>query len=529
MPGWEDDAAEPAALQRWLQAELARLMGRSGLDAPLRDLLAMALADLGDALEVAPAAAPPRPARRAHGDHRTLQAVIAALSDDDAPDLADLRRKLARRLQALADQTSVAPGVEDDTPPVLPFVSVPVNPIMLATLQGLYASGPKTRWTADAAGRPQYRYEARDGHITLFFEAEPEGMQAVAALWDAVRDVSVETADVFLILMARIAELADPRRDTARIRLEEIADYRAVRVRRGTVHRLHEDFSREVLRLADLRLTMVWQDYRGRGQLTFGRRRPDRLLDIVDVELMRDGETWTAFGFRCGQALAHFLTPGDLRWIGRYARALLELNPHREALAKKVGTYWALIGTIAGKKGELPRATVRSLLEFCGEEPDWEHPGRTVDGVVSVHHRLQEIGLLEEVSALEPPVRQRGFFERWLSTPVRVRLSSDLWKVAQAPGRARLPTRRAQRPLPPRSEQTPLPLPPAMPANPAELQANPEAIRLFRMTYNLQQVELARAVGITRVTLSRYECQVRPVPIQIAARILALWREKAGS
>ena len=57
----------------------------------------------------------------------------------------------------------------------------------------------------------------------------------------------------------------NPRRDIARIRLDEIADYRAVRRRRGTLHRLYEDFTREVLRLAELRLTMVWQDYPGRG------------------------------------------------------------------------------------------------------------------------------------------------------------------------------------------------------------------------------------------------------------------------
>jgi hypothetical protein len=399
---------------------------------------------------------------------------------------------------------------------------------MLAALQGIYAGGPTTRWTVDEAGRPQYRYEARGGHITLFFEREPQGVEAVAAVWEAVRDLSVETADVFLILMSRIAELPDPRRDIARIRLDEIAEYRAVRRRRGTLHRLYEDFTREVLRLAELRLTMVWQDYRGRGTVAFGKPRPDHLLDIVGVELTRDSETWTAFGFRCGQALAHFLTPSDLRWVGHYARALLELNPRQEALVKKIGTYWVLIGTIAGKKGQAPRATIRTILAFCGEEPNWERPGRTVDAVIEVHQRLQEIGLLDELPALEPPNRQKGFFRGWLDTPISVRLSEDIWKISQAPDRARLPSPRKRR-LPRREasdRQSLLPL--GIPDSPARLQTDPALIRRFRLLYNVQQAELASALGITRESLSRYERQVRPLPDAAAARILALWRQKAG-
>ena len=372
---------------------------------------------------------------------------------------------------------------------------------MLAALQGIYAGGPTTHWTVDEAGRPQYRYEARGGHITLFFESEPQGVEAVAAVWEAVRDLSVETADVFLILMSRIAELPDPRRDIARIRLDEIAEYRAVRRRRGTLHRLYEDFTREVLRLAELRLTMVWQDYRGRGTVAFGKPRPDHLLDIVGVELTRDGETWTAFGFRVRpgagplpdaqrSALGRPLCAGAARvepapgGAGEEDRHLLGADRHDRR-----------------QEGQAPRATIRTILAFCGEEPNWERPGRTVDAVIEVHRRLQEIGLLDELPVLEPPNRHKGFFRGWLDTPVSVRLSEDIWKISQAPDRARLPSPRKRR-LPRRESAGQQPrLPLGIPDGPGQLQSDPALIRRFRMLYNVQQAELASALGITREVL----------------------------
>ncbi len=415
-------------------------------------------------------------------------------------------------------------------------IPLPISPPIRAALQAFYAGGNKSQWTPDAYGRPQYSYQARDGHITLFFEHPPDTVETVGVLWKVVKDLSVETADIFLILMSQIAKLPNPQLNIARMSLEEIAEYRSVKLRHGSSYLLYEDFKQEVMRLADLRLTMGWQDYKG-GTLFFGKERPDRLLDIVDVEYKRDGKSWTAFGFRCGQALAHFLDPDGLRWIGNYASLLLSLSPYHEALAKKIGTYWTLVGTIAGKGGMQPHATIRSILEFCGEEPNMEKPGRTVEAIIEAHERLREVGVLEEIPDFEPPSRQRGFFQEWLDEPRTVKLAESLWKLNQPSDRNRtLPASSNQ---PPARRNEPnlrvLPAPSSrlsaaleVPANHNDLCETPARIQQFRTEFHLHQAELAQALGISRETLSRYERGVRKLPEEIARKVLELWQNKAS-
>lgn len=306
--------------------------------------------------------------------------------------------------------------------------AVPLNPIMQATTRALYAK--PDQWKPDDYERPQYHYESRDGHITLYFEHPPGGMEAVGALWKAVNTLSVETADVFLILMAKIAQLADPKRDMTSIRLKEIAEYRAVKKRDGSTRTLYEDFKQQVLRLSDLRLTMVWEDYRKGGKITFGKDRPDRLFDIVDVEYESpNGETWTAFSFRCGQALAHFLNKDELRWIGYYSRPLLQLNPYHDAFTKKLGTYLLQIAPIAHKKGSMATATPATILDFAGTSPDQRNPGRTIDSFIEAYNRLHEIGVIKQIPDLEPQNRHRGYFRKWLNTPHSVQLSEAVESV----------------------------------------------------------------------------------------------------
>ena len=415
-------------------------------------------------------------------------------------------------------------------------IPLPISPPIRAALQAFYAGGSKNQWTPDSYGRPQYSYQARDGHITLFFEHPPDTVETVGVLWKVVKDLSVETADIFLILMSQIAKLPNPQLNIARMSLEEIAEYRSVKLRHGSSYLLYEDFKQEVMRLADLRLTMGWQDYKG-GTLFFGKERPDRLLDIVDVEYKRDGKSWTAFGFRCGQALAHFLDPDGLRWIGNYASLLLSLSPYHEALAKKIGTYWTLVGTIAGKGGMQPHATIRSILEFCGEEPNMEKPGRTVEAIIEAHERLREVGVLEEIPDFEPPSRQRGFFQEWLDEPRTVKLAESLWKLNQPSDRNRtLPASSNQAPV--RRNESNLRVLPApsskasmvleVPAGFNELCETPSRIQQFRNEYHLHQAELAQALGISRETLSRYERGVRKLPEDIARKVLELWENKAS-
>jgi len=408
---------------------------------------------------------------------------------------------------------------------------VPTNPVIMATLRAIFAGGPRPRWQSNSFGRPYYRHDARDGKISLFFESPPDfksffhpyyistpRMDFVYSgkLRQIVSSLSVETADVFLILMSRIARLSHPLTGIARIGLEEIAKLRGVNLRHGSSRALFEDFRQEVLRLSDMRLTMSWKDYRGGGTVSLGRERPDRLLDILDMEYEKDGRTWTAFRFRCGQALSHFLDPEGLRWIGYYSHSLLRLNPYTDAFTKKLGTYWIMLGIIAGKKGQQPAATPRTILNFCGEGIHGQAPGRTVDAFIRAHERLAEIGVLESLPVLEPPDRERGYFREWIDRPLSVKLSNHLWRIREIPRGKIAPRRRKQR------EAIPF-----VPATVRELQANPSLIRQLRAERMLRQEELARSLGVTRQTLSGYERGLRPLPEDKAIVLLDLLQRSA--
>src|SRR5512137_1121700 len=147
---------------------------------------------------------------------------------------------------------------------------VPISPVIHSALRAIYAGGPKSHWLSDTYGRPFYRYETHAGNIRFFFAPPPDfanrfhptiamhytprlGFIYSGSLRNVVKSLSVETADVFLILMSRIAELKDPMKGIARISLEEIAQLRGVRLRHGSTQNLYEDFKQEVLRLADIR------------------------------------------------------------------------------------------------------------------------------------------------------------------------------------------------------------------------------------------------------------------------------------
>ncbi|HET6489822.1 MAG TPA: helix-turn-helix transcriptional regulator [Syntrophales bacterium] len=405
---------------------------------------------------------------------------------------------------------------------------VPTNPVIMATLRAIYAGGSRPHWQSNSFGRPFYRHEARDGRISLFFESPPDFKSLfhpyyistprmdfvyTGKLRQIVSRLSVETADVFLILMSRIACLSHPLTGIARIGLEEIAKLRGVNLRHGSSRSLFEDFRQEVLRLADMRLSMSWKDYRGGGTISLGRERPDRLLDILDMEYEKDGRTWTAFRFRCGQALSHFLDPEGLRWIGYYSRSLLGLNPYTDAFTKKLGTYWIMLGIIAGKKGQQPAATPRTILDFCGEAIHWHAPGRTVDAFIRAHERLAEIGVLDTSPVLEPPDRGRGYFRQWLGQPLTVKLSDHLWRIREAP-RKRLSAKRQRK-----QESVSL-----APSTVRDLQANPALIRQLRADRLLRQEELAGSLGVTRQTLSGYERGLRPLPEDKAIVLLDIWQ-----
>jgi DNA-binding XRE family transcriptional regulator len=418
---------------------------------------------------------------------------------------------------------------------------VPISPVIHSALRAIYAGGPKSRWLSDTYGRPFYRYETNAGSIRFFFAPPPDfgnrfhptiamhytprlGFIYSGSLRNVVNSLSVETADVFLILMSHIAELQDPMRGIARISLEEIAQLRGVRLRHGSTQNLYEDFKREVLRLADLRLNMSWKDYKTGGEVTFGKERPDRLLDILDIEYKHGRDAWTSFRFRCGQALSYFLNPDGLFWIGYYSKALLHLSPYHDALTKKLGTYWIIVGTVAEKKGALPRATPKTILDFCGEDINWGHPGQTVDAFIEAHQRLEDLGVIENIPVLEPVARSRGYFKEWLNTALTVKLSENLWQLSDGKKKVK-PSLRHKKPIRKKryiQEYTPL----AMPKTAHDLMANQTIIRQYRADYYMRQAELAKALGVTRQTLSNYERGLHPLPEDKAIRLLQICHRK---
>jgi DNA-binding XRE family transcriptional regulator len=386
-------------------------------------------------------------------------------------------------------------------------------------------------------GRPYYKYLTRAGNITFSCTPPPAfenrfhpsiamyykprlGFVYSGGLRHAVQNLSVETADIFLILMSRVAELRDPATGIAGITLEEMARTRGVHLRHGSTHALYEVFRREVLRLADMRLTMSWRDYATGGTVTFGKDRPDRLLDILDVEYRRTGKTWSSFRFRCGQALSHFLDPAGLFWLGHYSRSLLQLSPYHEAFTKKLGTYWTLIGTVAERKGSLPRATPRTILDFCGESVNRQHPGQTVDAFIESHQKLADLGILESIPTLEPVMRIRGYFRDWLDSPLTVRLSENLRWLSSG-RKTRPPAVRTQRKLSLPDHDTA-----RIPKTVEELTANPTLIKRLRADHYLRQDELAHALGVTRQTLSNYERGKNPLPTDTALKIIHIWQRK---
>ena len=132
---------------------------------------------------------------------------------------------------------------------------------------------------------------------------------------------------------------------------------------------------------------------------------------------------------------------------------------------------------------------------------------------------------MEDMPLLEPENRCKGYFARWLDTPLTVRLAKDLWRVTH-PDR-----RRAKAALKDGSRDARLPgvksLP--VPETPGELQENPGRVCRFRSEFGLHQAELARALGITRQTLSRYERGLQLLPEEKARRIIEVWQGKIKS
>jgi len=65
-----------------------------------------------------------------------------------------------------------------------------------------------------------------------------------------------------------------------------------------------------------------------------------------------------------------------------------------------------------------------------------------------------------------------------------------------------------------------------IPKTTQELTADQTIIKQFRAEHYLRQAELARALGVTRQTLSNYERGLHSLPEEKAIKILHIWQRK---
>ena len=115
---------------------------------------------------------------------------------------------------------------------------VPTNPVIMATLRAIYAGGAKPRWQSNSLGVPIIATRHATGRFPSFREPAQLQISHPPVLYlhspngfRLFRETSADClapfrgdADVFLILMSRIARLGHPLTGIARIGLDEIAN-----------------------------------------------------------------------------------------------------------------------------------------------------------------------------------------------------------------------------------------------------------------------------------------------------------------
>jgi hypothetical protein len=193
---------------------------------------------------------------------------------------------------------------------------------------------------------------------------------------------------------------------------------------------MKEAIRNEILRIADLRLILIWRDS-NRGEYRFGTEAaPDKLLDIVGIEYERGGKIWRAFSFRCGQALTFFLNREEIRWIASYSKALIRFDPYHKWLEKRLGYYFIDRGIIAGKYGDPITVKVRGLLESCGIRLKTNNPLKTIKRINKGCKLLQEIGVCDIIPDLEELYwKNKGKLQPWLEEVITVKLSDHIWRL----------------------------------------------------------------------------------------------------
>jgi len=291
-------------------------------------------------------------------------------------------------------------------------------------------------WMDNASGLiapPYYKtHITGEAHITFQFDGPPNGYLTIAAIQKELGKRSAETVDVLEILLAHYGHSTRFFSEVTgewivKITPEEIADYRGRRSRGGSKAGLHDDLMQQVMMLADLKLTMRWEDKRTGESITFGDPIPAHLLNVEGWTFGKRGKTWTAFTYSPGHAISYFHN-----CTVRGHRALLRLDP-RYGLAKRIGRYLALIGKGAARNGAPARAKIGTILQFAGEELYSKKPIRMVEQMAKAFNKLLEIGYLWKAPDLQA-LYERYYgrnYEAWLEHMVWAVLSSNIAQIKQ--------------------------------------------------------------------------------------------------
>lgn len=303
-------------------------------------------------------------------------------------------------------------------------LAIITGPVVGQTVRAIY--NPQ-EWIADSEGKPVYQYRGGRNHLSLCFHHPPELADTAAALWEHVSQLSPETVDVFLVLLNKLVQLRYSG-DTACVRMDELAEYRGVKVRGGKAGNLYDDLLRDVKLIADLRLTMVWKV--DGGTLSFGKDLPEALIRIQDWEFKRGSRIRKAFTFQAGMPLEPFLGRDRSPLVGYCSRRLLGLDPHRDSLAKKIGVYWTLQAVVGATHRTFQKVRVGTILDYCGKSLNPNRPGDAVKQVFAAFRKLENIGLIPGVpSTLAPKDRDRGYFDRWLEQMITIEVNPALCRL----------------------------------------------------------------------------------------------------
>jgi DNA-binding XRE family transcriptional regulator len=176
-----------------------------------------------------------------------------------------------------------------------------------------------------------------------------------------------------------------------------------------------------------------------------------------------------------------------------------------------------MVGTVSQRKGLLPRANPKTILDFCGEEINWRNPGQTVDAFVEGHNRLQELGVLDNIPHMEPYSRRKGYFKEWLDSTLSIMLSDRL--LGSMPAKKVAHVKRIAREQI-RSNSL---IGKASPIRAEDLVNDQSLIKRYRNNLGINQIEMARALQITRQTLSNYERSLHLIPMEKAEILISMF------